>query len=82
MGAITYRGYRIRVEAETLPEGHWVGRGVVLGPNFTATLPCTGPFPSEAAALDAITSAGLRWVDERRERDEEGSGPALNGTRT
>jgi hypothetical protein len=75
MNIVEYRGYTIRAEAEERGGGEWVGRGVVLRAGFVTTLPSTAPFPTEAAALDAITAAGLRWVDERREAQEEGGPP-------
>jgi hypothetical protein len=82
MEVVHYRGCCIRVEADKSRDGQWIARGVVTGPTFAATLPPLPPFPTEAAALETMTAAGLRCVDEQRERDEEGSGPTLNGGRT
>jgi hypothetical protein len=79
MTVVHYRGYTIRVEAERRTEGEWIGRGVVVGAGFATTLPSTGPFPTEAAALDAITAAALRWVDQRREGEREGGEPPPGG---
>ena len=69
---VTYCGHRLHAEAELTRHGQWIGQCVVEGrvDRRTIRLPTTLPTPT--AALDAILSAGRRWVD-------DAAGPAQDG---
>jgi hypothetical protein len=64
MAKVTYYGHSLQAEAEVNRHGQWIGQCVVEGRVYKRTIRLHTTLPTPTAALDAILSAGRRWVDE------------------
>jgi hypothetical protein len=75
MAKVTYCGHSLQAEAELNRHGEWIGQCVVEGRVVKRTLMLHTPLRTPTAALDAILSAGRRWVDESVGTVREGESP-------
>ena len=62
MAKVTYCGHSLQAEAELDRHGQWIGQCVVEGV-YRRTIRLHTALRTPTAALDAILSAGRRWVD-------------------
>jgi hypothetical protein len=65
MVKVIYCGHSLQAEAELNRQGEWIGQCVVGGSAFTRTIMLYTPLRTPTAALDAMLTAGRRWIDEQ-----------------